>query len=110
MRRAYHWPGNVRQVQNVVRNIVVLHDGGTVLPGMLPPPLSPQAVPAPAATAPAAPAGAREIRPLWQVEKDAIEDAIAACDGNIPRAAAMLDISASTIYRKRLAWQAEGKL
>ncbi|NBB82637.1 MAG: response regulator, partial [Alphaproteobacteria bacterium] len=24
---AYHWPGNVRQLQNVVRNIVVLHDG-----------------------------------------------------------------------------------
>jgi len=106
--RLYHWPGNVRQVQNVVRNIVVLHDGDTVLPSMLPPPLTPR----PAAAAPAAPAAAapREIRPLWQVEKDAIEDAIVACDGNIPRAAALLGISASTIYRKRLAWQAEGKL
>jgi two-component system repressor protein LuxO len=108
--RLYHWPGNVRQLQNVVRNIVVLHDGDTVLPGMLPPPLAPQATaaPAPAAAAPAA--GPKAIRPLWQVEKDAIEDAIAACEGNIPRAAALLDISASTIYRKRLAWQAEGKL
>ncbi|HNE02391.1 MAG TPA: helix-turn-helix domain-containing protein, partial [Plasticicumulans sp.] len=33
-----------------------------------------------------------------------IEDAIAACDGNIPKAAALLEISASTIYRKRQAW------
>ncbi|WP_431861647.1 sigma-54-dependent transcriptional regulator [Azospirillum sp.] len=108
--RLYHWPGNVRQLQNVVRNIVVLHDGDTVLPGMLPPPLAPQAAspPPPMVTAPAA--GPKTIRPLWQVEKDAIEDAIAACDGNIPRAAALLDISASTIYRKRLAWQAEGKI
>ncbi len=108
--RLYHWPGNVRQLQNVVRNIVVLHDGDTVHPVMLPPPLTPQAT---AAQAPAvAPQGfgPKPIRPLWQVEKDAIEDAIAACDGNIPRAAALLDISASTIYRKRLAWQAEGKL
>ena len=35
----YGWPGNVRQLQNVVRNIVVLHDGERVeramLPGML---------------------------------------------------------------------------
>ncbi|MFP3481081.1 helix-turn-helix domain-containing protein, partial [Burkholderia sp. SIMBA_057] len=52
----------------------------------------------------------KTVKPLWEVERDAIEEAIAACDGNIPRAAALLEISASTIYRKRLAWQAEGKL
>ncbi|AWK87847.1 sigma-54-dependent transcriptional regulator [Azospirillum thermophilum] len=136
--RGYHWPGNVRQLQNVVRNIVVLHEGDTVTAAMLPPPLStggagahgagpavplhhPHALqpgPAPQQAAPAAappapppqPPGPKPIRPLWEVEKDAIEDAIAACDGNIPRAAALLQISASTIYRKRLTWQAEGKL
>ncbi|HEY0837667.1 MAG TPA: helix-turn-helix domain-containing protein, partial [Azospirillum sp.] len=108
----YHWPGNVRQLQNVVRNIVVLHEGEVVSAAMLPPPLAPQSAPAsaPAAPAAAAPPGRREIKPLWLVEKEALEDAIAACDGNIPRAAALLDISASTIYRKRLAWEAEGKL
>jgi transcriptional regulator of acetoin/glycerol metabolism len=53
--------------------------------------------------------GPRRVRPLWQIEKEAIEDAIAACDGNIPRAAALLEISASTIYRKRMAWEAEGR-
>jgi len=120
--RHYHWPGNVRQLQNVVRIVAVLHDGDTVTPEMLPPPLgTPQPLHVPAAAA--APAGAAAaaprppvppspdaIKPLWEVEKDAIEDAIAACDGNIPRAAALLQISASTIYRKRLAWQAEGKL
>jgi DNA-binding NtrC family response regulator len=51
----------------------------------------------------------RRVRPLWQVEKETIEEAIAACDGNIPRAAALLEISASTIYRKRMAWEAEGR-
>ena len=108
--RLYHWPGNVRQLQNVVRNIVVLHDGDVVQPAMLPPPLAPHAAAGPLPTVVAAAAGPKPIRPLWQVEKDAIEDAIAACDGNIPRAAALLDISASTIYRKRLTWQAEGRL
>jgi two-component system repressor protein LuxO len=33
---AYQWPGNIRQLQNVVRNIVVLHDGDRVEPAMLP--------------------------------------------------------------------------
>lgn len=110
--RAYHWPGNVRQLQNVIRNIVVLHEGEAVTPDMLPPPLCQQssaAVPAAAAEPPGAPAGRRPVRPLWLVEKEAIEDAVAACDGNIPRAAALLGISASTIYRKRLSWEAEGK-
>jgi len=141
--RAYSWPGNVRQLQNVIRNVVVLHDGEQVLPSMLPSPLNqpaqslhPQQRPpaqgstqgsghgvvengngfgqhtAPGFTAlvaqPAAPEP-RPVRPLWQVEKEAIEEAIAACDGNIPRAAALLEISASTIYRKRMAWEAEGR-
>lgn len=26
----YEWPGNVRQLQNVIRNVVVLHDGDRV--------------------------------------------------------------------------------
>jgi DNA-binding NtrC family response regulator len=45
------------------------------------------------------------IRPLWLVEKETIENAIKACDGNIPRAAALLEVSPSTIYRKRQSWQ-----
>jgi DNA-binding NtrC family response regulator len=118
--QAYYWPGNVRQVQNVIRNVVVLHDGETVVVSMLPAPLSTQP-PAPPLSRPAATSlasaspvaaesGPRPIKPLWLVEKDTIEEAISACEGNIPRAAALLDISPSTIYRKRLAWQAEGRL
>ena len=37
---SYAWPGNVRQLQNVIRNIVVLHNGLEVTENMLPPPLS----------------------------------------------------------------------
>src|SRR3972149_1076202 len=37
---AYDWPGNVRQLQNVLRNIVVLNNGTKVRVGMLPPPLA----------------------------------------------------------------------
>ena len=46
------------------------------------------------------------IRPLNQVERETIERAIEICGGNIVRAAAMLEVSPSTIYRKRVAWEA----
>jgi len=112
--RSYDWPGNVRQLQNVVRNVVVLNDAEVVEPAMLPPPLNkvvpslPRAGASVAVVAAAAEiATAGDIRPLWQVEKETIERAIALCDGNIPRAAAMLGISPSTIYRKKVSWEGE---
>jgi len=123
--KRYHWPGNIRQLQNVVRNIAVLNQGDVVSPDMLPPPLNTEIAPyanQPALAREAFGAGTGathsthetprngKIRPLWEVEKDAIDHAIGVCDGNIPKAAALLEISASTIYRKRQAWKEEGKI
>jgi DNA-binding NtrC family response regulator len=48
--------------------------------------------------------GAPAIQPLHVTERNAIEQAIRACDGNVVRAAALLEISASTIYRKLAHW------
>jgi len=48
--------------------------------------------------------GAPIIQPLHVTERNAIEQAIRACDGNVVRAAALLEISASTIYRKLAHW------
>jgi two-component system repressor protein LuxO len=36
----YDWPGNVRQLQNVVRHIVVLNNAEVVSPAMLPLPIN----------------------------------------------------------------------
>ena len=111
---SYAWPGNVRQVQNVVRNLVVLNQAEEVTLAMLPPPLNEQslqharppsallAVPPPA---PRAEPGGEEIKPLWMVERDAIERAITLCGGNIPKAAAYLEVSPSTLYRKKTTWE-----
>ncbi len=149
----YEWPGNVRQLQNIIRNIVVLNNDEKVtvshLPAQLtkkskvtktttpahvaqesaniapitPPPVyteepSPSAV-EPSITAaelPGTPSSAATspyfnsdgtIRPMWQVEREAIQNAIAYCDGNVLNAAVMLELSPSTVYRKKQAWEAD---
>jgi len=53
------------------------------------------------------PGGNAEVRPLWQVEKRAIEEALALCGGNVPRAAAILEVNPSTIYRRKVEWDKE---
>ncbi len=110
--RDYDWPGNVRQLQNVIRSAVVLQDGELLTAELLQPalgaadrpvePLRPAANTGPLPTS-AADAATR-IQPLAAVERHAIEEAIALCGGNVPRAAAFLEVSPSTLYRKRQAW------
>jgi two-component system, repressor protein LuxO len=114
---AYAWPGNVRQLQNVIQNVVVLYDGEVVTRDMLPPPLDLMTPGAPALgmarpaarTAAPAPAGVSPIRALKDIEREAIEQAIAYYDDNIPQAAAALGVSPSTIYRKRQTWDSAGR-
>jgi two-component system repressor protein LuxO len=112
----YEWPGNVRQLQNVIRNIVVLHNADRVKGQMLPPPLNnlsknavQPAVSTPVASTETMQSGPVSLKPLWLTEKEAIERAIEHCGGNIPRAAALLEGSPSTIYRKKQAWASERK-
>ena len=116
--RGHSWPGNVRQLQNVIRNTVVLHEGEIVEAGMLPPlgrsappesrlatPVATVVVAAPpphvAAQGPAEP----DILPMALMERRLIEAALAATGNDVGRAAALLEVSASTIYRKMQVWR-----
>jgi two-component system repressor protein LuxO len=122
---AYDWPGNIRQLENVIHGMVILNSGEQITSEMIIKSLSttvknysaiqPMSVkkqyipsneqPNTSNLAPETEATTNTvIKPLWQVEKNAIESAILFCDGNIPKAAAMLEVSPSTIYRKKLGW------
>jgi DNA-binding NtrC family response regulator len=123
------WPGNVRQLLNVLRNIVVLNDGPVVTAAMLPAELvarppdptvmraaqagaaaeGPVAEPAPDPAASLAAAVRRLVgTPLADLEREFIEATIAHCNGSIPKAARLLDVSPSTLYRKREGWARPG--
>jgi two-component system repressor protein LuxO len=101
---AADWPGNVRQLQNLIRRIVVMFDGGEIdLSMVTAADIESQAFVPMEAGSPRTSAR-RNILPMWQQEQKIIEDAIAAYSGNISMAAAALEISPSTIYRKRQGW------
>ncbi|MCX2980590.1 sigma-54-dependent Fis family transcriptional regulator [Halieaceae bacterium IMCC14734] len=120
--RRYPWPGNVRQLQNAMQQVVVLNDGQLVTEATLPTsitsgPLGINQTPADISAATTASvsklvapeyshlARRQQIEPLWVTEKKAIEAAIAACDNNVNRAAGLLEIAPSTLYRKIQAWK-----
>jgi len=48
-----------------------------------------------------------EVMPLAVMERRLIEAALKRTNNDVPRAAALLEINPSTIYRKLQAWRAE---
>ena len=105
------WPGNVRQLLNVMRNVVVLHDGPQVTLPMLPLELHHHAELAPGTEADGVEGPPPQValagllgRPLAEIERLVIEATLSQHGGSVPRAARVLDVSPSTLYRKLEAW------
>jgi len=108
------WPGNVRQLLNVLRNVVVLNDGEVVTASMLPEEilqLGDVQHPAGTLTHPGQAAGLRQEldgligRPLAEIERLVIEETLARNGGSVSRAARVLEVAPSTLYRKLEAWK-----
>jgi DNA-binding NtrC family response regulator len=88
----HRWPGNVRELENAMERAVALARGPQVVAADLP-----DAVRV-AAPGPGSPTG--EVRPLAEVEREAILAALAVHGGNRTRTAKALQIGAATLYRK----------
>jgi DNA-binding NtrC family response regulator len=103
---SYGWPGNIRELKNMIRQIVVLSPSGRVQVSQLPfakgRRLSrPVDMSRPANDDRAAPHWSRtEIMPLETQIERAIDSAIEAHGGSVPKAAAALKVSPSTLYRR----------
>jgi two-component system response regulator AtoC len=87
---AWHWPGNARELANVLERATILANGDRITPDeiMLEPSGS------------GAAAAATGLRPLVDMERDAIAGALAAVGGNRRRAAELLGIAERTLYDK----------
>ena len=88
------WPGNLRQLVGLLRSLMALGNVGAVLTQRdLPAELQTQTV------TQALPHGGVPGS-LESIELNAIDEAIASCNGNVAAAARKLGVSRSTIYRK----------
>jgi DNA-binding NtrC family response regulator len=93
VRMATHdWPGNIRELRNLVERALILGYFPTDAFGTLPPP----------------PALSGERKGLDEVERQHILGVLAACSGNKSEAARQLGVSRKTIERKCAQWGVAG--
>lgn len=87
----YDYPGNVRELENIIEQAFVLCKGGLIELHALPPELRPYGVFS---------AGQVQSTSLKAMEKNLITDTLQRCHGNRGKAAQQLGINPSTLYRK----------
>lgn len=101
----YHWPGNVRQLENVMLCAVNSTSDGQIKPEDLPEEVR-QSAASPHHRRPDTPPAGRGPTPfgrdlsLKEMEKRAIMEALLQTGGNVSEASAVLGMSKSTFYRK----------
>jgi len=88
---AYTWPGNIRELKNIIERAVILAEGDTITPDLLPPEFHKQPSPLGNLSAES---------PLKEVERAHIKKVLQRVDGNKTKAAEILGIGTSTLYRK----------
>jgi DNA-binding NtrC family response regulator len=92
--QTHSWPGNIRELENVIERGVILARGETLMPGDLPPDLT-KSAPAPTGDRPLALKRALEIP-----EREIIERTLRSHDWNRQRTARALDINRTTLFNK----------
>jgi two-component system response regulator HydG len=98
---SFAWPGNVRQLRNVIESMVVVDCDEMLDVDDLPLELEPGVAAAPTAAAePQSSLTALVGRPLEEVERLFIAETLALTGGNREQAAELLGIGERTLYRK----------
>jgi DNA-binding NtrC family response regulator len=100
----YHWPGNVRELENVVHRSLLACRGDAIAVGDLPPDIRRLGLPTlpPMADDRAAEmfGEEKEVLPLRELERRAIQRALKVTNGSVSRAAKLLGIGRATLYRR----------
>ena len=102
---AYPWPGNIRELRNVIRTALAICEGGVVRQIDLPREIREHAAESSSdvrigdGAAPPAVA-AKPANPLQAAERATLLSTIEDCRGNMTRTAELLGMSRTTLYRK----------
>ena len=89
---AYRWPGNIRQLRNVLERAVVLARGREITERELPIEFSAQC--------PTTTSSLASVRPLKEAEANLVRDALERCNGNKSQTARLLGMSRKALYKR----------
>jgi len=89
----YEWPGNIRELRNLIERLQILHEGDEVTAADLPPEFgrAPRAVAAPAD---------EPLVPLHELERRYVERVLRATGWNKAQAARVLEVDIKTLNKK----------
>ena len=97
----YDFPGNVRELENIIERAVLLETTELLQPSNLPPRISSMISSQPALFS----SDSTEILPFEEVERQTLAHALKVMDNNVTKAAQALNIDRSTLYRKLKLYQ-----
>ncbi len=95
----YTWPGNIRELKNIIERAVIFHENGTIYPSRL---LTRSSSPE---TAAASPCQSKEVLPLEEMIRNYTLCVLDQMEGNITRTARVLDVPLSTLKRRLKSYQ-----
>ena len=89
---AYEWPGNIRELRNLVERLLILHEGDEVQTSELPAELG--------VSRPAPPPADTALVPLQEMERRYVEHVLNATHWNKAQAARVLEVDIKTLNKK----------
>ncbi|MEO8212903.1 MAG: sigma-54 dependent transcriptional regulator [Myxococcales bacterium] len=100
--KAYSWPGNIRELENLVERMVIVKGAGVLMPSDLPATVrTPRPTPTSGAPIPELPESGADLKSiLEQVEEKMIGEALVRTGGNKNRAAELLGLNRTTLVEK----------
>ena len=97
----YDFPGNVRELENIIEHAVLLETTELLQPSSLPPQILSTIPSQPILSSPSS----TEILPFEEVERQTLAHALKVMNNNVTKAAEALNIDRSTLYRKLKLYQ-----
>ena len=99
---SYDWPGNIRELENLVERLVIVKGSGMLMPSDLPPSVrTPRSTPPAGSTVPDFPEAGADLKTILEaVEEKMIGEALVRTNGNKNRAAELLGLNRTTLVEK----------